>query len=97
MEATEEVMKLTYDQTVDAAYVTVGRDARDGSVDYTERLDQDRNVDYDAQDRIIGYEFLNVRRFGVRLDDLPHREALVRLFDEAGFAERDWGATIARR
>jgi uncharacterized protein YuzE len=81
-------MRLTYDERVDAAYVTVGRAERDGTIDYTERLDQDRNVDYDADDRIVGYEFLNVRRFGVRLDDLPNRMELAELFRAAGFSER---------
>jgi uncharacterized protein YuzE len=94
VEAPETPMKLKYDERADAAYVTVGREERDGTVDSTERRDQDRNVDYEAEDRIIGYEFLNVRRFGVRLDDLEHRAELARLFRDAGFEERDWGAKI---
>lgn len=87
-------MRLRYDERVDAAYVTVGRDKRNRGVDCTERLDQDRNVDYDAEDRIIGYELLNIRRLGVRLDDLPHRDELTHLFAEAGFSERDRGAPV---
>jgi uncharacterized protein YuzE len=88
-------MKLQYDQTVDAAYVDVLELTPPGEVALTERLDQDRNVDYDAAYRIIGYEFLNVLRYGVRLDDLDHREELTRLFAEAGFHERDWGAPLS--
>ena len=88
-------MKLEYDAQVDAAYVYVSGPIPPGGVDAHERLDQDRMVDYDAEDRIIGYEFLNVRRYGVRLDDLEHREELGRLFREAGFNERDWGAPLS--
>ena len=59
-----------------------------GSVDYTEELDEDRDVKCDADERIIRYEFLNVGRHGVRLDGLEHREELARLFRAAGFRER---------
>jgi uncharacterized protein YuzE len=90
-------MKLTYDQQVDAAYVAVRDPIPVGGVDGTERLDADRNVDYDADDRVIGYELLNVRRFGARLDDLEHRAELAALFSEAGFQERDWSHPISTR
>ena len=87
-------MKLTYDPHVDAAYVDVRGPISDDAVSGTERLDADRNVDYDADDRIVGYEFLNARRFGVRLDDLEHRAQLAALFKAAGFQERDWSHPI---
>jgi uncharacterized protein YuzE len=87
-------MKLTYDSHADAAYVEVDGPISDGGVDGTERLDADRNVDYDADDQIVGYELLNVRRYGVRLDDLEHREELAALFRDAGFQARDWGHPI---
>ena len=60
-------------------------------------LDADRLVHYDADDEIVEYEFLNAKRYGVRLDDLEHREELARLFAEAGFVERDWGHPIPTR
>jgi uncharacterized protein YuzE len=85
-------MKLTYDERGDAAYVYTVGPIPPGGVDATEELDQDRNVDYDAQNRIVGYEFLNVRRYGVKLDDLEHRDELACVFREAGFSERDWGS-----
>jgi uncharacterized protein YuzE len=88
-------MKLTYDPQVDAASVLVQGPIQPGDIDDTERLDQDRIVDYDADDRVIAYEFLNVKRYGVRLDDLEHRDELARLFREAGFKERDWGAPLS--
>ena len=84
-------MNLTYSERGDVAFVEVAGPIPAGGVDFTEEVDRDRNVKYDAEARIIGYEFLNVRRFGVRLDDLEHRDELRRLFREAGFAERDWG------
>ena len=83
-------MKLTYDEHVDAAYVCVAGPISPGGVDYTEELDQDRNVDRDAENVILGYEFLNARRYGVRLDDLKHRDELAQVFRDAGIKERDW-------
>jgi uncharacterized protein YuzE len=89
-EATKTAMKLKYDEHVDAAYVEVAGPIPPGGVDYTEELDQDRNVDRDADEVILGYEFLNVRRYGVRLDDLDHRDELAQVFRDAGIKERDW-------
>ncbi len=83
-------MKLQYDSTADAASVEVDGPTTPGRTAYTEELDQDRIVDFDADERVIQYEFLNVRRLGVRLDDLTHRDQLARLFAEAGFRERTW-------
>ena len=85
-------MKLTCDEHVDAAYVEVAGPIQPGGVDYTEELDQDRNVDRNANDVILGYEFLNARRYGVRLDDLDHRDELAQVFRDAGFNVRDWSA-----
>jgi uncharacterized protein YuzE len=96
-------MKLKYDPQVDAASVEVRSPIEPGSGDGTEPLDEDRFVHYDANNEIIEYEFLNVRRFGVRLDDLEHREELAAVFREAGFQERNWstpwgsGRVIKRR
>ena len=87
-------MHLEYDETVDAASVEVAGPIPPGGVAFTEELDQDRNVRYNADDRVIEYEFLNVRRYGVKLDDLEHREELRALFREAGFTERDWGTPV---
>jgi hypothetical protein len=85
-------MKLIYDPRVDAASVEVRGPVGPDDVEHLEMLDQDRNVRYGVDDQVVEYEFLNVRRYGVRLDDLEHREELARLFGEAGFAERDWSA-----
>ena len=84
-------MEMRYDERADAAAVDLHGRIAPGSVDFTDELDQDRNVLYDANDRVLGYRFLNVRRYGVKLDDLEHRDALRALFLEAEFVERDWG------
>ena len=102
-EATETAMKLTYDPQADAASVEVSGPILPGGDHYKEPLDQDRFVRFDPDDEIIEYEFLNVKRYGVRLDDLEHRQELAALFREAGFQERDWstpwgsGRVIRRR
>ena len=90
-------MKLEYDPQADAASVLVSGPDVPGRRDALDRLDADRLIHYDAADDIIEYEFLNVRRYGVRLDDLEHRAELAALFAEAGFRERDWGHAIPTR
>lgn len=87
-------MELRYDDRADAAAVDVHGRIVPGTVDFTEELDQDRNVKYDTNDRVLGYRFLNVRRYGVKLDDLEHRDELRALFRAAGFTERDWGTPV---
>lgn len=90
-------MKLKYFGQGDSAIVlTAGEIGPDDTADVRE-LDCDRIVRYDATGRAIEYQFFNVRRHGVRLDDLDSaddRAALSRLFREAGFTERDWSEPI---
>jgi uncharacterized protein YuzE len=69
-------MRLEYDPSADAAYVELDDDR---TVDWTHELDQNRFVDYAEDDRVLGYEFLNVSR-GVDLADLPDRDVLSQLF-----------------
>ncbi len=80
-------MMLSYDPEADAAYAYVAGETPDGGVDRTEDVSRgpyfDRAIDYDADGRILGYEFLNVSR-GVDLDGLPHREELAALFGRVG-------------
>lgn len=90
-------MRMTYSPGADAASVLMHGPVESGSDHHKERIDADRFIRYDAEGRIIEYEFLNVHRYGVRLDDLPDREALGRVFREAGFIERDWGHPIPTR
>ena len=72
-----QVMRWEYDPMVDAGYAELG----DGPVARTERLGSDRMIDYDVEDTILGYEFLNVSR-GVDLDRLPHAAELAVLLAE---------------
>lgn len=88
-------MELRYDPQVDAASVLLGVPIVPGGEHHKEQIDADRLVRFsDTDGSILEYEFLNVRRFGVRLDDLEHREALAALFRDAGFQERDWSHPI---
>jgi hypothetical protein len=85
------MMELCYDPKVDAASVLVCGPIEPGGDHHKDRIDADRFVRYrDSDNAIIQYEFLNVKRYGVRLDDLEHREELEALFREAGFQERAW-------
>lgn len=87
-------MELKYFEQGDSAIVlTAGEIGPDDTADVRE-LDCDRIVRYDAAGRAIEYQFFNVRRHGVRLDDLMHRAELTSLFREAGFPERDWSEPI---
>jgi hypothetical protein len=91
------MMKLVHDEKGDsAAVLTDGEIGPDDTADVRE-LDADRIVRYDADGRVIEYQFFNVRRHGVRLNDLENgddRLALARLFREAGIQERTWGTTV---
>jgi uncharacterized protein YuzE len=51
-------MKLEYDPQVDAAYLTLS----ESPVTDSEEVKPGIVVDYDANDRIVGIEVLNVRR-----------------------------------
>jgi len=87
-------MQLVYDQKGDSvAVLTRGEIGPDDTADVHE-LDSDRIVRLDTSGTVIEYQFFNVRRYGVRLDDLEHREALSQLFAEGGFKERDWSHPI---
>ncbi|MCC6177503.1 MAG: hypothetical protein IT305_19565 [Chloroflexi bacterium] len=91
------MMSLEYDREADAASVLVRGPVRPGARVALDRLDADRLVHFGSDDEILEYEFLNARRYGVRLDDLEHRDELARLFAEAGFQERHWGHPIPTR
>ena len=86
-------MKLTYYERGDSASVLTGGEIGPGDTWDVRELDTDRIVRLDAAGRVIEYQFFNVRRHGVRLDDLESHEdraSLQTLFREAGIAERGW-------
>ena len=90
-------MRLNYFEQGDSAIVlTAGEIGPDNTAD-VRVLDVDRIVRYDADGRAIKYQYFNVRRHGVRLDDLEisdDRVALARLFREAEFQERTWSTPV---
>lgn len=89
--------ELKYDEKVDVARISMRPQIGPEDVEDSERLDQDRFVRYDGEGHTLTYEFLNARKFGVRLDDLEHREELAALFTAAGFKQRDWSDPIPTR
>jgi uncharacterized protein YuzE len=73
-------MHLTYDETADAVYVYFSRN----DVDRTEELTDLVNVDYDAEGKPVGVEFLNVSD-GIDLDAVPRRDEVARLLEDRRF------------
>ncbi len=81
-------MKIEYDRRGDVAYATVGPAIEPGTIAAVERFGEDRRVDYDAEGRVLGYEFLNVRRFGVDVAGLPYADEVAAAFKAAASASR---------
>lgn len=73
-------MYLTYDEQADAVYVQFRR----STVTRTEELSDSVAVDYDAEGRPLGVEFLNVS-FGIDLDQVPRRAQVAKLLEERHF------------
>src|SRR4051812_27859294 len=71
------LMRLQLDKEADAAYIVIA----DRDVSRTEKLDENRLMDYGERNTVVGIEFLNVSS-GVDLSDLPFHDELVRLFNE---------------
>jgi uncharacterized protein YuzE len=78
---TTNSLLLEYDESVDAAYITV----REAEWDHQVRLDDARGIDYAADGSVIGIEILSPRRKGVRLDGLPYRDDIVRVMEAVSF------------
>lgn len=72
---------LEYDESVDAAYLTVNDDAWHHQV----RLDDARGINYAADGSVVGIEILSPRRKGVVLQGLPYREDVARVMRSVGF------------
>ncbi len=72
---------LEYDESVDAAYLTVS----DEPWVRQERLDDARGINYAADGSVIGIELLSPRRKGILLDGLPFREDVARVARSVGF------------
>ena len=76
-------MRLEYDPRGDIAYISVAADAN-ATVDRTERVgdgeEYERGIDFDANGRIIGYEFMQASH-GLDLNDLPHGDEIATFLD----------------
>jgi uncharacterized protein YuzE len=72
---------LEYDESVDAAYITV----KEADWDHQVRLDDARGIDYAADGSVIGIEILPPRRKGVRLDGLPVPGDVARVLQAVSF------------
>jgi uncharacterized protein YuzE len=72
---------LEYDESVDAAYITV----KEADWDHQVRLDDARGIDYAADGSVIGVEILSPRRKGVNLDGLPFRDDIASVMKAVSF------------
>ena len=72
---------LEYDESVDAAYITV----KEADWDHQVRLDDARGIDYAADGSVIGIELLPPRRKGVRLHGLPFPGDVARVLQAVSF------------
>jgi uncharacterized protein YuzE len=72
---------LEYDESVDAAYITV----KEAEWDHQVRLDDARGIDYAADGSVIGIEILSPRRKGVKLDGLPFPGDVARVLQAVSF------------
>lgn len=72
---------LEYDESVDAAYLTVTDEPWARQV----RLDDSRGVNYAADGSVVGIELLSPRRKGVLLDGLPYPGDVERVVRSVGF------------
>ena len=86
-------MLLEYDESVDAAYLTVS----DAAWHHQVRLDDARGVNYAADGSVIGIELLSPRRKGVLLAGLPFPADVARVARSVGFRviEHPAGAAIS--
>ncbi|MDA8203533.1 MAG: DUF2283 domain-containing protein [Chloroflexi bacterium] len=72
---------LEYDESVDAAYLTVS----DQPWDHQTRLDDARGINYAADGSVVGIEILSPRRKGVLLDGLPFPDDIARVMQAVSF------------
>ena len=72
-------MKITHDTDADAIYILLS----DKPYAYGKDLDEERRIDYDADNDPMGIELLCVSE-GVITDDLPNRAEVERALDDRG-------------
>lgn len=75
-------MRYEYDPEADALYIYFPPEGRTYS--YGSDLDPERRIDYAIDGAPVGIELLCVSH-GVKLDDLPEREAVKRILNKLKF------------
>ncbi len=55
-------MKFTYDKEVDAAYIYLEYPIHSGQVEKTVELNENINLDYDSEGKLLGVEILNAKK-----------------------------------
>ncbi len=56
------IMKIEYDKEVDAAYIRITQDIKEGMAKKTVALNEDIILDFDSSDKLIGIEILNASK-----------------------------------
>jgi uncharacterized protein YuzE len=68
-------MIATYDQEGDILYVTLDDVPVDHTDDVSRAGQYERGIDYAADGKVVGYEFMNASA-GIDVEGLPHRAEL---------------------
>ncbi|MGI8854554.1 MAG: DUF2283 domain-containing protein [Thermomicrobiales bacterium] len=71
------MIEFEQSEAADAIYIRLS----DLPYAYGKDLDDDRRIDYAANGEVIGVELLGVSE-GVHTDDLPQRDAIIRILEE---------------
>ncbi len=72
-------MNLNHDKEADAIYITLS----DKPYAYGKDLDEERRIDYDADNNPIGIELLCVST-GVNIDELPEQSSIGKILGKKG-------------
>ncbi len=70
-------MKIKYDPKADAVYIYL----TDEPYAYGKELDNERRIDYSADDIPIGIELLSVSK-GVNPDNLPEQDKIIKVLED---------------
>jgi uncharacterized protein YuzE len=73
------MIKINYDKKADAIYIFLSKTP----YSYGKDLDDERRIDFDANDNPVGVELLCVST-GVLTDGLPKRNEIEKLLEEKG-------------
>lgn len=71
-------MRIKYDRAADAVYIYLS----DEPYAYGKELDNERRIDYSADDIPIGIELLSVSN-GVNPEDLPEQDEIIEILEKS--------------